>query len=103
MLCSYKLEPTIFGSHFASRKVKMEEIVRNGLNMILVMLCLTNLDMVLGYSHMNVVGEQPLAKIAIHKTVLALHSSASITAAPFVLGIKVSSLPLAFSMFWLLF
>ncbi|CAJ1975048.1 unnamed protein product [Sphenostylis stenocarpa] len=56
--------------------------------MIFLMLCFTNLGMVLGHSHMNGFGEQPLAKIAIHKTVLALHSSASITAVPFVLGIK---------------
>lgn len=35
------------------------------------------------------VGEQPLAKIAIHKSVIALHESASIHASPFILGIKV--------------
>nr|GFC18452.1 nucleotide pyrophosphatase/phosphodiesterase-like [Tanacetum cinerariifolium] len=33
-------------------------------------------------------GEQPLAKIAIHKTVLALHKSAYIRANPFLLGLK---------------
>jgi len=38
---------------------------------------------------MNGIGEQPLSKIAIHKTILALHSSASITASPFLLGNKV--------------
>jgi hypothetical protein len=38
---------------------------------------------------MNGLGEQPLSKIAIHKTILALHSSASITASPFLLGNKV--------------
>jgi len=70
----------------------MEGIVGNQLNMILVMLCFT---IVLGQSHINV-GEQPLAKIAIHKTVLALHSSATITASPFVLGIKVCSTALVF-------
>ncbi|XP_076897364.1 uncharacterized protein LOC143550630 [Bidens hawaiensis] len=34
------------------------------------------------------VGEQPLAKIAIHKAVIALHKSASIHATPFLLGSK---------------
>lgn len=34
------------------------------------------------------IGEQPLAKIAIHKAVLALHRSASICANPFLLGVK---------------
>ncbi|GMQ09722.1 hypothetical protein CsSME_00052995 [Camellia sinensis var. sinensis] len=31
-------------------------------------------------------GEQPLSKIAIHNAVFAIHSSASITASPFLLG-----------------
>ncbi|KAI3785862.1 hypothetical protein L1987_44988 [Smallanthus sonchifolius] len=34
------------------------------------------------------IGEQPLAKIAIHKVVIALHKSASIHANPFILGLK---------------
>ncbi|XP_012571378.1 nucleotide pyrophosphatase/phosphodiesterase [Cicer arietinum] len=58
------------------------------LKMILVILCLffTNLRMCLG--DVNGFGEQPLSKIAIHKTILALHSSASITASPLLLGNK---------------
>ena len=36
-------------------------------------------------------GEQPLAKIAIHKTVLALRDSASIFASPSLLGKNVMS------------
>jgi hypothetical protein len=60
------------------------------LKMILVVIFsffFTNLRMCLG--DMNGLGEQPLSKIAIHKTILALHSSASITASPFLLGNKV--------------
>ncbi|RHN68638.1 putative phosphodiesterase I [Medicago truncatula] len=58
------------------------------INMIFVILCFfTNLRICLG--DMNGIGEQPLSKIAIHKTILALHSSASITASPFLLGNKV--------------
>ncbi|KEH34962.1 putative phosphodiesterase I [Medicago truncatula] len=57
------------------------------INMIFVILCFfTNLRICLG--DMNGIGEQPLSKIAIHKTILALHSSASITASPFLLGNK---------------
>ncbi|KAL5146143.1 putative inactive purple acid phosphatase 27 [Glycine soja] len=66
----------------------MEGFFGNCFNMILLMLCFTNLSIAFAQSHMNGFGEQPLAKIAIHKTVLALHSSASIIAVPFVLGTK---------------
>jgi len=45
----------------------------------------------MGLGDMNGIGEQPLSKIAIHKTILALHSSASITASPFLLGNKVQT------------
>lgn len=41
-------------------------------------------------SSAGAIGEQPLSKIAIHKTKLALRDSASIKATPLVLGIKVS-------------
>ncbi|XP_061371796.1 probable inactive purple acid phosphatase 27 [Gastrolobium bilobum] len=59
------------------------------LNMIMVIiLWFTKLSMGLAHNDMNGFGEQPLSKIAIHKTILALHSSASITAAPFLLGNK---------------
>lgn len=37
----------------------------------------------------NKVGEQPLSKIAIHKTVVSLRPSISIKANPLLLGIKV--------------
>ncbi|KAI9175226.1 hypothetical protein LWI28_029256 [Acer negundo] len=40
------------------------------------------------WADFDVIGEQPLSRIAIHKTVLALHNSASIRAYPFVLGLK---------------
>lgn len=59
---------------------------------LVVMLCFiitNNVSIGLG-DNMIGFGEQPLSKIAIHKTVLALHSSASITASPFVLGNKVT-------------
>lgn len=35
------------------------------------------------------INEQPLAKIAIHKTIIALHESASIRSNPLLLGFKV--------------
>lgn len=42
--------------------------------------------------HLNaLIGEQPLAKIAIQKTVVALHESASIRATPLLLGLKVNN------------
>ncbi|CAJ1975044.1 unnamed protein product [Sphenostylis stenocarpa] len=66
----------------------MKGMAGKGFNMILLILCFTNLKIILGHEHMDGFGEQPLAKIAIHKILLALHSSASITAAPFLLGIK---------------
>ncbi|XP_061371822.1 probable inactive purple acid phosphatase 24 isoform X2 [Gastrolobium bilobum] len=58
------------------------------LNMIIVILWFSKLSMGLVHNDMNGFGEQPLSKIAIHKTILALRSSASITAAPYVLGNK---------------
>ncbi|CAL0319855.1 unnamed protein product [Lupinus luteus] len=67
----------------------MEGSVGNSLKqkMILVIyLWFTNLSIVFGNNHMVGFGEQPLSKIAIYNTVLALHSSASITASPFSLG-----------------
>ncbi|KAL2347040.1 hypothetical protein Fmac_001040 [Flemingia macrophylla] len=62
------------------KRLKMKII-----NVILVITCFTftNLSIVLAEKGMKGFGEQPLAKIAIHKTVLALHSSASITITPF--------------------
>ncbi|MED6206914.1 putative inactive purple acid phosphatase 27 [Stylosanthes scabra] len=60
-------------------------LLKQNMIMILMLFCFTKLGMVLGHNH--VFGEQPLSKIAIHKTILALHSSASITATPLVLGV----------------
>lgn len=64
-------------------------------NMILVVAALAwllNVNIVLGFAHSNGFGEQPLSKIAIHKTVVSLHSTASITATPALLGTKVAQL-----------
>lgn len=38
------------------------------------------------------IGEQPLSKIAIHKATPAFHDSASISASPVLLGLKVRAL-----------
>ncbi|KAF5730950.1 calcineurin-like phosphoesterase [Tripterygium wilfordii] len=53
----------------------------------LSILCLMSLSRVAD-AHIHGFGEQPLAKIDIYKTTLALHSSASITAYPNLLGLK---------------
>ncbi|XP_028766166.1 probable inactive purple acid phosphatase 27 [Neltuma alba] len=55
-------------------------------NMILLLLCLANLS--IAFAHINGFGEQPLSKIAIHKTVVSLHSSASLRASPSLLGLE---------------
>ncbi|KAK7350702.1 hypothetical protein VNO77_09586 [Canavalia gladiata] len=76
---------TINTAHW--KLIKMEEIIVGKwlkLKMILLILCFTNFSIAFAQNHMNGFGEQPLAKIAIHKTVLALHSSASITVSPFL-------------------
>lgn len=39
------------------------------------------------------IGEQPLSRIAIHKATPALHDSASISASPVLLGLKVRAFP----------
>ncbi|XP_016170274.1 nucleotide pyrophosphatase/phosphodiesterase isoform X2 [Arachis ipaensis] len=54
--------------------------------MILMLFWFTKLGMVLGHNH--VLGVQPLSKIAIHKTLLALDNMAAIAAAPTLLGIS---------------
>ncbi|KAM7254214.1 hypothetical protein ACFE04_031896 [Oxalis oulophora] len=53
-------------------------------------LFIINSDVVLGHIHPHHVniGEQPLAKIAIHKATLLLHEKASVKASPTVLGLK---------------
>ncbi|XLT43593.1 hypothetical protein HN873_036197, partial [Arachis hypogaea] len=55
-------------------------------SMILLVSLLINLSIAL--AHFHGFGEQPLAKIAIHKAVVSLHSNASIAASPFLLGTK---------------
>ncbi|KAK3225085.1 hypothetical protein Dsin_004947 [Dipteronia sinensis] len=51
-----------------------------------VFLCFTAAIISSAWADFDVIGEQPLSKIAIHKTVLALSDSASIGAYPFILG-----------------
>lgn len=48
----------------------------------------------------SIIGDQPLANIAIHKTKLALDGSAYVKAFPSVLGMKVSVLVLK-NLVWL--
>ncbi|TKY55327.1 inactive purple acid phosphatase 27 [Spatholobus suberectus] len=67
-------------------KMKVEE--RINMNLVLVVACLVHLNIVYGFAHIHGFGEQPLSKIAIHKAVVSLHSSASITATPSLLGTK---------------
>ncbi|XP_045792560.1 probable inactive purple acid phosphatase 27 [Trifolium pratense] len=51
-------------------------------------LLLINSNIVFGFGHAIGFGEQPLSKIAIHKALVSLHSSATVTATPSILGIK---------------
>ncbi|WJX94501.1 putative inactive purple acid phosphatase 27 [Trifolium repens] len=51
-------------------------------------LLLINSNIVFGFAHATGFGEQPLSKIAIHKAVVSLHSAASVTATPSILGTK---------------
>ncbi|PIA51145.1 hypothetical protein AQUCO_01100172v1 [Aquilegia coerulea] len=55
---------------------------------ILVFLVFLLLNSSSAFHQHNVGGVQPLSKIAIHKTIFALHDSASIKASPLVLGSK---------------
>ncbi|XP_030477292.2 probable inactive purple acid phosphatase 27 [Syzygium oleosum] len=55
-------------------------------SIFLALLCFASLSFTWG--HIDGIGEQPLAKIAIHKATRALHESASVTAYPVVLGVK---------------
>lgn len=57
----------------------------------LLLLVATLTCFVLGFAHATGFGEQPLSKIAIHKTVVSLHTSASVTATPYILGTKVTT------------
>ncbi|KAG5039668.1 hypothetical protein JHK82_011817 [Glycine max] len=58
------------------------------MNLVLVVAWLVQLNIVYGFAHIHGFGEQPLSRIAIHKAVVSLHSSASITATPSLLGTK---------------
>lgn len=51
------------------------------------------------WADLNAISEQPLSKIAIYKTVLGLHSSASVRASPNLLGLEVSSYFLLYNLF----
>lgn len=53
-----------------------------------VLLCLVVTTTSSTWANFNAIGEQPLSKIAIHKTVLALRKSASIRATPYILGLE---------------
>uniref|UniRef100_A0A2P2KD27 Putative inactive purple acid phosphatase 27 n=1 Tax=Rhizophora mucronata TaxID=61149 RepID=A0A2P2KD27_RHIMU len=66
----------------------MEAKIRAALTTVMSFWCFANLVCV--WAHGNGLTEQPLAKIAIHNTVLALRDSASVDAYPLVLGLKVS-------------
>ncbi|KAL3018773.1 hypothetical protein AAZX31_05G045800 [Glycine max] len=67
-------------------KMKIEE--RVNMNLVLVVAWLVQLNIVYGFAHIHGFGEQPLSRIAIHKAVVSLHGSASITATPSLLGTK---------------
>ncbi|KAL2321684.1 hypothetical protein Fmac_026063 [Flemingia macrophylla] len=66
----------------------MEVAERVKMNLVLVMACLANFSIVFAFAHIHGFGEQPLSRIAIHKAVVSLHSSASIRATPSLLGTK---------------
>jgi len=72
-----------------------QESVRHKHNMIILVATLAwlllNSNIVLCSAHANGFGEQPLSKIAIHKTLVSLHNNASVTATPSILGTKVTT------------
>lgn len=68
---------------------KMEERLKLVSLFLLVFLCSVSCNISLTWAHVSGIGEQPLSKIAIHKTVVALHDSATVKAYPGVLGLKV--------------
>lgn len=53
--------------------------------LLLVLLSLLGLAL----AHTNGFGEQPLSKIAIHRTTLALNNNASVIVSPSLVGLKV--------------
>ncbi|KAK7389201.1 hypothetical protein VNO78_24036 [Psophocarpus tetragonolobus] len=58
------------------------------MKVILVVAWLLNSNILFALPHIHGFGEQPLSRIAIHKAVVSLHSTASITATPSLLGTK---------------
>ncbi|CAJ2664211.1 unnamed protein product [Trifolium pratense] len=54
------------------------------------MVVVENSNIVYGFGHANGFGEQSLSKIAIHKALVSLHSAASVTSTPSILGIKMT-------------
>ncbi|XP_047165888.1 probable inactive purple acid phosphatase 27 [Vigna umbellata] len=58
------------------------------MNTVAVVAWLLNFNIVFCFAHIHGFGDQPLSKIAIHKAVVSLHSAASITATPSLLGTK---------------
>ncbi|KAK7265560.1 hypothetical protein RJT34_33180 [Clitoria ternatea] len=61
---------------------------KRNMNLVLLLACLVNYNIVFTFAHIHGFGEQPLSKIAIYKTVVSLHSAASLTATPSLLGTK---------------
>ncbi|KAF7833979.1 putative inactive purple acid phosphatase 27 [Senna tora] len=53
----------------------------------MLLVCLANF-LSIALAHVDGFGEQPLSKIAIHKAIVSLHSSASVRASPSLLGMK---------------
>ncbi|XP_014505538.1 probable inactive purple acid phosphatase 27 [Vigna radiata var. radiata] len=60
----------------------------NMMNMVAVVAWLVSFNIVFCFAHIHGFGDQPLSKIAIDKAVVSLHSAASITATPSLLGTK---------------
>ncbi|KAK7346593.1 hypothetical protein VNO80_21116 [Phaseolus coccineus] len=58
------------------------------INLVALVAWLLNFNIVFCFAHIHGFGDQPLAKIAIHKAIVSLHTGASITAAPSLLGTK---------------
>lgn len=69
----------------------------NMMNMVAVVAWLVSFNIVFCFAHIHGFGDQPLSKIAIDKAVVSLHSAASITATPSLLGTKVPTFSLNFA------
>ncbi|WJX94480.1 putative inactive purple acid phosphatase 27 [Trifolium repens] len=65
-----------------------QKCFRHNVIILVAALLLINSNIVFGFAHATGFGEQPLSKIAIHKAVVSLHSAASVTATPSILGTK---------------